>query len=137
MANCVCGQLPPETRTVWCPNHKTLKTLHWSELCRTRPAYRAAWDNGTGPGQAKTSTPTEIPAWMTCQHRGRQAAQLPARDYGCGCGFIQLHDCQHFQELTVLKLRNEARHALAAAVENYTGRTCASCSLYAKKNSTP
>jgi hypothetical protein len=31
-----------------------------AELCRTRPAYRLAWDLGRGPGQHR-STPPSIP----------------------------------------------------------------------------
>jgi hypothetical protein len=33
-----------------------LKSDHWRTLCRTRPAYFAAWERGCGPGQAPPKT---------------------------------------------------------------------------------
>lgn len=141
MANCVCCQLPPETRVFWCPNHKTFKTPHWSELCRTRPAYRAAWEAGRGPGQIHGAGPlveaasgdggvvSDLPAWLACDQRGPVATTLMARDFGCGCGTIQLHTCRYFSEPIVLKVRNEARRAMIGKVEGYTGRTCATCPI--------
>jgi hypothetical protein len=42
----------------WCEKHGLHKTLHWVQLCRTKPAYRRAWDEGRGPGQARPAGST-------------------------------------------------------------------------------
>ncbi len=35
----------------WCERHHVKKTADWIQLCKTRPAYFAAWEEGRGPGQ--------------------------------------------------------------------------------------
>ena len=47
---CECT-IPPGKRVGWCPHHKVYKTANWIRLCKTRPGYRKAWDEGRGPGQ--------------------------------------------------------------------------------------
>ena len=35
----------------YCERHRMHKPLAWVRLCKTRPDYRQAWDEGRGPGQ--------------------------------------------------------------------------------------
>lgn len=44
----------------WCERHKVDKPAHWVHLCQTRPDYRAAWEAGRGPGQARTATEMRV-----------------------------------------------------------------------------
>lgn len=39
----------------WCERHKCKKNATWHRLCQTRSDYRAAWDEGYGPGQIGTA----------------------------------------------------------------------------------
>jgi len=126
MTDCTCK---PTGDLTWCERHHCWKTPHWIELCQTRPAYTAAWDAGRGPGQAKTNTPTTMPVWLTCPHRGQQGREVMAKEFGCGCGTIQFHECRHFGEPIVLKVRNEARLAMIEKIDGYMGRTCATCPI--------
>ena len=135
-ATYVCTCQPTGTLT-WCARHRVWKTAHWIHLCQTRPAYRAAWDAGRGPGQRHACdgqdgrAQFEMPPWLTCSHRGERTLAVPARDYGCGCGQIQFHECRRFNEPVVLKLKHEVKRALVGAVSGYTGRACNVCELYA------
>ena len=40
----------------YCQRHKVTKGNGWHALCQTKESYFQAWENGTGPGQAPTST---------------------------------------------------------------------------------
>jgi hypothetical protein len=45
----------------WCAAHEIWKHAHWTHLCRTDPRYRAAYDEGRGPGQAVATIGTRVP----------------------------------------------------------------------------
>ncbi len=38
----------------WCERHRVRKTADWVRLCKTRPDYFAAWEQGKGPGQKRS-----------------------------------------------------------------------------------
>jgi hypothetical protein len=128
VTTCPCPPVPVGQRAFWCDVHQCAKTEHRRRLCIGNPSYRAAWDEGRGPGQlhGDTGQPRELPAWLQCGHRGEVAKTLFARDYGCGCGEITLHRCDRFDELVVLKLPKTQKPIV---VTGYTGRACKTCPI--------
>ena len=43
----------------YCKRHNLKKSEHWHHLCLTKEKYRAAWDEGIGPGQNSPLLTTE------------------------------------------------------------------------------
>ena len=50
---CTCrgDELLTTNGMFWCESHQCWKTHHWRDLCKNKPAYRRAWEEGHGPGQ--------------------------------------------------------------------------------------
>ncbi len=45
VGQCHCPE-PQEGERIWCARHGVAKTAHWQLLCRTKPAYFKAWEEG-------------------------------------------------------------------------------------------
>lgn len=63
---CQGNEVPGPNGTFWCKSHQCRKTQRWHELCRKRPEFREAWNDGTGPGQVRPehgSEPGPEPGW--------------------------------------------------------------------------
>ena len=43
----------------WCNRHNIDKPAVWHQLCQSRESYRAAWDDGRGPGQPRRPLTSE------------------------------------------------------------------------------
>ena len=69
------------TRGGWCEPHQVNKTKHYVKLCRTKPAYRLAWNQCRGPLQQFVNVATSGP--------GTELTQLLSRFKviagGCQC----------------------------------------------------
>jgi hypothetical protein len=114
----------------WCESHQVWKSRHWLTLCKTRADYWQAWEEGRGPGQTPaTAEPAAIKPWLRCQHRGSVSHILEAREYGCGCGQIALHTCEHFGEPILLRASDRMGNQLLGRVAGFTGRTCKACPI--------
>jgi hypothetical protein len=50
MTGCSCPD-DGSTETRRCERHDCIKPAHFRKLCRTRPDYFQAWEEGRGPGQ--------------------------------------------------------------------------------------
>lgn len=64
----------------WCERHSVRKSAHWVELCRTRPDYFAAWENGVGLGQFEATAGPHVAT--ATPGPGTELRKL----LGCGCG---------------------------------------------------
>src|SRR5688500_7652242 len=65
---CIC------TLAGHCSRHNLEKPAAWVRLCQTRPAYRTAWDKGTGPGQFDNVKPSGfVGPTITTKHRRYRA----------------------------------------------------------------
>jgi len=63
----------------YCDRHGIDKSEHWHQLCQTRDNYRAAWDEGRGPGQPRKPLTA---AQIERQERVKEASNRTARLIG-------------------------------------------------------
>ena len=63
----------------WCDRHDVRKNNTWHQLCQSKDNYRAAWDEGRGPGQPKKPL---TPAQLERQQRIKEASQRTQRLIG-------------------------------------------------------
>ena len=59
----------------YCDRHGIDKSEHWHHLCQTKPNYRAAWDEGYGPGQSRKPLTAE-----QIERKASVNARVAARD---------------------------------------------------------
>lgn len=74
----------------WCERHDCRKTPHWVKLCRTRPDYFRAWEEGRGPGQKVILEPKPRVVMASGAGPGAQLHRILSRlgiqpSGGCAC----------------------------------------------------
>ncbi len=60
----------------WCERHQVVKHKTWHKLCQSHAKYRAAWDEGRGPGQARAPL---TPAQLAKKEKIRQRVERQQR----------------------------------------------------------
>lgn len=59
---CQCEGPQDGAITFACARHGIEKTAHWHSLCKNRPDYFQAWEEGRGPGQITADNAEKAPA---------------------------------------------------------------------------
>jgi hypothetical protein len=126
----------------WCQRHRCWKSELDFQLCRRRPDYFQAWEEGRGPGQCETGVAWASvgSAWVsdsaeTADHRspqGRPAspsvARPPCRHRGPVVG---TRECKACQGHVRLKLFGCGLHGSCTTTRSWEGAACcARCEEY-------
>ena len=87
--------IPPGAKKVFCKRYGQWMYRRWVELCKTRPDYRKAWEEGRGPGQqwvarsirtrSRCRMRREVPQWCS--------SPTPDRNPRCGCWRCSRSQC--------------------------------------------